>query len=172
MTPKQYIPRAMKGTARSYADNPGKLFHRLLPGEQAAICGTKPGPTSAGWDVFVGKRVTCPKCLKKLALLPSDPTDDPDYIFAEIGRCMSAELKYARGGQVNMDVVLARAVGRIAQETLHRREFFVATPEQRKAVMEEAHDAVQRVVSKQARNEGKSEGDADSADTVPFCLHA
>lgn len=168
MTPKQFIPRTMKGTARSYADNPGKLFHGVLPGNHVAICGTRPGQTSAGWDNFVGKRVTCPKCLKRLALLPSDPTDDDTLILAEIGRCVAAESVYMRGGQVVMADVITRAVSAIARETLNRREIPQPTPDQRRAVLCEVEQAVQRVVTTQLQREGGGEGQADSADAAPF----
>jgi hypothetical protein len=168
MTPKQYVPRTMKGTGRSYADNPGKLFHGLLPGQDIAICGTQPGKTSAGWDSFVGKRVTCHKCLKRLALLPKDPTDDPDFILAELGRVLAREARYASAGKVDMAIAIVRAVSAIAHEILVRREISQPSPDQRQAVIVEASDAVSRVVAQQNKVEGSAEGMGDSADSAPF----
>ena len=42
----------------------GKVYHAVVG--NSALCGTKPGRTSAGWGLYEGKAVTCPKCLKKL----------------------------------------------------------------------------------------------------------
>ena len=171
MTPRNFQPRTMKGTARSYADNPGKLWHALQPGQDEAICGTRPGKTSLGWDDFAGRSVTCPKCLKRLALLPRDPVDDPDFVFAALGRILAGEVRYARGGLVDMEQVIVRAAGAVAHEILTLREIAHPTPDQRGAAMEEAQDAVRRAMASQTRKEGKGDGDADSADTLPFCLH-
>jgi hypothetical protein len=106
MTPKQYQPRTMKGTARSYADNPGKLFHALRPGEDVAICGTRPGKTSAGWDPFIGRNVTCHKCLKRLALLPKDPIDTPAILCESLGEAFLREAALALSGGGNTGAVV------------------------------------------------------------------
>lgn len=147
MTPKQYIPRTMKGTARSYADNPGKLWHGVLPGEEAAICGTRPGKTSAGWDSFVGKAVTCHKCLKRLALLPKDPTDDPDCIIKTIGCSLIIHWASHSGeaGQAAsyLDVTVeARVIVDAAKERL---TWHIADLRDLKDRMEEDMDLVQRL---------------------------
>lgn len=182
MTPKQYIPRTMKGTARSYADNPGKLWHGVLPGEEAAICGTKPGKTSAGWDSFVGKRVTCHKCLKRLALLPKDPTEDPDYIIKTIGCSyiihIAAHAGEGPGMTTYLDVSVEARV--IIDEAKERLTWHIAELRDLKGRMEEdidlahrlraeADSAVQTFVDKAV---SEVQAGAGGEGNNPFHLHA
>lgn len=54
----------------------GKLWHavRSTGGDWTkAICGAVPGKRGNGWSMLLGKKVTCPRCLKKLAKL-TNPT--------------------------------------------------------------------------------------------------
>lgn len=45
----------------------GKLYHAVEIGNFAAMCGAKHGRRS-DWSMYHGDTVTCPRCLKKLAV--------------------------------------------------------------------------------------------------------
>lgn len=57
----------------------GRIYHAVPAGTQIALCGTQPGPRSAGWAPWnpadsADHPVTCPRCLKKLAALTTGGT--------------------------------------------------------------------------------------------------
>jgi len=60
-----------QGRARSGSDIVGNTTHALkIPKNRAiALCGTKPSGKSNGWIGDSSKKVTCPKCLKKLDMI-------------------------------------------------------------------------------------------------------
>lgn len=60
---------ALYGQARSEREGGGPHYHAVSDGAWHALCGREPGRRSAGWidhPDFLGKEVTCPKCLKKM----------------------------------------------------------------------------------------------------------
>jgi hypothetical protein len=54
----------LAGSCRSGSDNTGHVTHAVTG--QTALCGTRPGPHSAGWSEYTDRELTCPKCKKKV----------------------------------------------------------------------------------------------------------
>jgi hypothetical protein len=66
-----YTVSAKAGRCANGAErDSGSLFHARLLTEHGAewkpVCGSAPGPRSAGWSIRKGQPVTCKRCLKKL----------------------------------------------------------------------------------------------------------
>jgi hypothetical protein len=62
----------LTGRGRTGSDSMGTLVHAVesVDGElcfETAVCGARPGKRSNGWSDYRPARVTCPKCLKKMA---------------------------------------------------------------------------------------------------------
>jgi hypothetical protein len=62
---------SMSGMCRNgFERDSGRLFH-AVPGNKRgwtrAVCGATPGKRGNGWSETPGAKVTCPRCLKKLA---------------------------------------------------------------------------------------------------------
>jgi hypothetical protein len=55
----------------------GEIYHAFYydarEGIGPALCGSKPGRRGY-WSSYLGKKVTCHKCLKKMALEPNEVT--------------------------------------------------------------------------------------------------
>ena len=64
---KRKIGRCSNGAER----DKGYVYHAVSSG-WTALCGAEPGRMSAGWqnEPEPLERVTCPRCIKKLASLP------------------------------------------------------------------------------------------------------
>ena len=52
----------------------GRIVHAVV--NWRALCGRKPGRTSAGWTTYEQPAVTCPRCISKLAALSPTPILD------------------------------------------------------------------------------------------------
>lgn len=67
-----YEVSVMAGRCANGAESDrGRIWHaRALRGdgygEEAALCGKKPGGKSVGWSLYPGNYPTCPKCLEVL----------------------------------------------------------------------------------------------------------
>jgi hypothetical protein len=57
------IGRCANGAER----DSGRIYHAVEG--WTAICGAQPGRTSAGWSHEEGSRITCQRCMKRLARL-------------------------------------------------------------------------------------------------------
>lgn len=63
---RRKIGRCANGAERGK----GSVYHAVEAGRWHALCGSKPGRLSAGWQSEPEplERVSCPRCLKKLAV--------------------------------------------------------------------------------------------------------
>lgn len=71
---RRKIGRCANGAER----DKGIIYHAINGGDWVAMCGTRPGRQSAGWqsDPEPVERVNCQRCLKKLHKVPmSRPAD-------------------------------------------------------------------------------------------------
>ena len=69
----QPVPATLSGRCSNGAERDrGRLVHAIPdPGSTypvfgKALCGAKPGRTSAGWNTETDKPVTCSRCLKRM----------------------------------------------------------------------------------------------------------
>lgn len=71
MSAPAIIVRRLVGRCADGAERDGgSLWHAIDQGPGrgwVALCGARPGRRSAGWSAYAGERVTCPRCLRKLA---------------------------------------------------------------------------------------------------------
>lgn len=51
--------------ANGFQRDSGTLYHAVMFGKSAAVCGAKHGKRSR-WSEYHGEKVTCPRCNKKL----------------------------------------------------------------------------------------------------------
>lgn len=75
MTVTTYTPRRLTGRCRNGAErDAGHIYHAVTDGTyKPALCGAAPGPRSSGWSEHRGGRVTCARCLARLANAAPDP---------------------------------------------------------------------------------------------------
>jgi hypothetical protein len=65
--------RRMTGRCSTGAERDGGVRYHAVDEETwrgwgKALCGAQPGPRGNGWSSTPGDEVTCPRCLKKLAV--------------------------------------------------------------------------------------------------------
>jgi len=61
-------PLTLAGRCRNGAErDSGRIYHAVPGSHWKAVCGATYGRTSVGWSPHVGREVTCPKCLKRMA---------------------------------------------------------------------------------------------------------
>lgn len=71
---KFYIKTKTGRRANGFESDRGSLNHAVPENSYHALCGAEPG-RRADWSSYSGDRVTCPKCINKLAGI-----QDPEII--------------------------------------------------------------------------------------------
>jgi hypothetical protein len=64
----------LAGRCANGAERDGGSKYHAVAG-YVALCGAKPGRRSAGWSLYPGDMVTCPRCRRKLE---ADDYDGPE----------------------------------------------------------------------------------------------
>jgi hypothetical protein len=65
----------LSGRCANGAERDGGSKYHAVAGYGVALCGAKPGRLSAGWSMYPGAAVTCPRCRRKLKV---DDYDGPE----------------------------------------------------------------------------------------------